>query len=270
LSGASGPPRGALRAIVLAITLVTIVVFATLGFSLYEVVVSPGTNNTPSLGGNVRESIAWDNGSVFLSTTGLLSNGGFYPLQYSISLNASDDGQGLGNGSSPTISVAPFQTEHLNSTLAVGLFSNGGGAADALFYNGSSVDISLAYKSDFEPLLTLVVVDNSSTPLPAVLADTRVVSANRTAASGGLAVELSFSDGQASPVGFSMNASLDGLLNSTTVTGLALPGQTSSVDLVFGAPLGGQAISQGRHALTLHTSAFGHDFVTTLLVEVPS
>ncbi|MDG6925932.1 MAG: hypothetical protein JRN09_05215 [Nitrososphaerota archaeon] len=251
--------KGALRGVALAITLVSVLTFATVGYSVYQ---SYGVVTSPSFGSEVHRSVAWQDGVLMVSWTGTFPNEGLYPVQVSSYLNASSSSGYLGSADSGTATIAPSSTGGFNLSLSLDPFTAGGGAADRLFYNGSDVTLTVGLKTSLVPLAGLKVSGNSSTYIPAFMGNLTVVSA--LDGPSGLVLQLSFNNDEGAPVGYSMYASLARGGNSSVARGTVEPGGRGTTQLTFA----GLVLPQGRYLATLHTLSFGGELTLPLVLEV--
>jgi hypothetical protein len=226
------------------------------------------TSKTFSQG--VLEHAAWEDDLLVVSSAAILSNNGFYPIQVSTFLNATIPQVGsLGNVSSNVISVLPGQVKNLNFSLTLDPLASAAGlsaaAVDRIFYNGSDVVLALGLKAALVPFAGLRIIRNETVHVAPFVGGLDVTATNRTA--GQIVLAVSFQNQETSSFPYQMYISLGGSLQSSVVSGVAVSGQRTNVQLVVGGSAG---VTSGPHPATIHTVVLGRDFAIPLTVEVPS
>jgi hypothetical protein len=248
LSKSGSTIRGALRCAALAITLVSVMIFATVGYSAYQ---AYGVVSSPSFSSELHTSSAWQEGTLVVSSAGSFPNDGLYPVQVSSYLDASSSAGSLGSASSGTATIAPSSVGDFNLTLSLDPFTTGGAAADRLFYNGSEVVLIVGLNASLVPLAGLNVSGNSSMYIPPFMGNLTVVSA--LDGFSGFALQLSFTNHEDAPLSYSMYANLASGGNSSAVQGTLGPRTTGAARLLFA----GVDLPPGRYQATLRTLSFG-------------
>ncbi|MDA4122912.1 MAG: hypothetical protein OK456_07025 [Thaumarchaeota archaeon] len=257
----SSLPDGPLRIVLTAITLVTIIAFATVGYSVYQVIVtSSGETGSPVNPANLGQNATLVNDTVTINLAGSFANNGLYPLDYLVYANASTPAGSLANVTAPSQSIGPGQVARLNLSLDMDLFTTGGPAANDLFYNGSSLQLNEGAKTSIGGLVALRVSNGTSVLVPAFLGSLQVKGENSS--SGSVSFLMTFDVGPDASFGFTMYGQLSDGMNSTVFTGVASPGANLEAEFSFS----GQNLGGAPYAIKLHTVAFGHDFVTVLEV----
>jgi hypothetical protein len=257
LSQSSSTATGALKGAAIAITLLSILVFATVGYSGYEFYTSVAASPTASLG---HASASWDNGTLTVSGAQTFKNEGLYPLQLSASLNGSSGEGYLGSSTSPMNTISPSSSGIFNLSMSLDPYASGNRAASTLLYNGSYTTFRLGIHASLVPFATIGAEENSSVYISPFVANLTVASTAESVQ--GLNVLMTFQNLETSPVTYSMFLASTSTGSSGMVNGTAQPGQPESVAFL----IGGVDLAQGTYKFVLNTECFGADL--TIPVEV--
>jgi hypothetical protein len=251
--------RGALRGVAIAITIVSVITFATIGYSGYQVFSTVTTPSSASLG---RAVLTWVNGTLAISAGGSFPNNGLYPIEVSTLLNATSTVGDLGNASSPMVTIPPSTSRTFNLSVSLNPYALGGKAADEIFYNGSEATLSFGLKASLVPFADLKTTQNTSLYIEPFVGNVTVASASD--GPSGFALGLTFTDHETVPVVYAMQVSMSGAGNSSVVQGILQPGEQGSAQLVFS----GVVLPPGSYVGTLHTTVFGSDLALPLRMTV--
>ena len=193
MSGSS-LPSGPLRIVLTAVTLVTIIALATVGYSVYQVIVTSSSQaGSPVNPANLGQNATLADGTLNISLAGSFANNGLYPLVYVVYANALTPVGSLANVTAPSQTIGPGQVAKLNLSLDMDLFSVGGPTASDLFYNGSSLQLNEGARTSIGGLVALRVSNGSSVVVPAFLGGFQVKGENSS--SGSLSFLLVFQVG---------------------------------------------------------------------------
>jgi len=257
LTQSASTVRGALRGVAIAITLVSIITFATVGYSGYQVF---ETVTSASFGSLAHEGEEWSNGTLTFSAVATFPNNGLYPIQVSTSFYASTPSGSLGGTSSPTMTIVPSTSGTLNLTLSLDPYAVGGATAGELFYQGSNTTLALGISASMVPFAALKLAENSSLYIAPFVGNLSVSSAANTPS--GFVVHVDFVNHETAPLTYAMYTSLAPGGNSTVVQGTLLPEAEGSAQFVFS----GVTLAPGSYQVTLHTRSFGADLTIPLEV----
>ncbi len=271
MSRATSTLRGSLRTVAIAITLITIVTFSTIGYSLYkeyESITSSNALQGIKSGGVIRGS------SIVFSLTGNIPNSGLYPIDLSFSFDAESAGQVLAKNTTSTVRLLPGESRAVNFSSAINLLSLTNVTNPQRFIlNQSEVSLFTTINGAMEPFASISIGGPQNITLPPLMGDFRVGTTTVTG-QGTLSLvtfPISFTNGASFSYPFSMNGQLSAggsvLGSSSTLNGTAISGQRTSFSLDISVPTA--QLKAGAYQLTLQAVILNNRIPIRLTVEVP-
>jgi hypothetical protein len=249
-----------LRAVSLAITLVSIVTFSTVIYSAYqdaEGLVGSGTGAGISVG----NTLSGGNMTIVVNATVL--NRGLYPISFGVLFSARADGELLSQSSSSPVSVQPGGVSRATFSTTISFLSvKDTNLLRKILLNGSSVVLSANVTAGLVPFARMGISSNQSIEFAPPMGKLSVGPGAITRSGGGTAVTL--------PVSFvnEQNFRFDAAIycqlysggtvvaSSGTYAISVQPGGSSTVTISLSSP--GQ-LSPGRFVAVLHVILPGVD-----------
>ena len=263
--------RGSFRGVAIAITLVSVITFSTIGYSAYRVyqsLTAPG-----GLKGITTTMIVQGTKVVF-SLNGSIPNNGLYPIDLSFTISAESGGQLLSKSTSTAVKLLPGQNRAVNVTSQIDLFSLTNVTNPQRFLlNQSTISLFTTLNAKLEPFASLSLGIPSNITLPPAMGNFRVGPATVTnqGSQSQVAFPISFVNKANYPYPFSMSADLlagqSVLGRSQLFSGTSNPGQPTSFILSFTVPTA--QLSAGTYHLNLQAVILSNKIPIRLTVKVP-
>lgn len=259
-----------LRAVALAITLVSIVTIATIGYSAYvEYSAIVGKQADVSLGATQKGS------ETLLSLNGTVPNKGLYPVDLGIGFDATADGGVLSSAMLQPISVGVGSNQTVSESVSLDFLGTSNATLLAtLLVNGSRIGLGYNLTIGLVPFATLSVaaIGGNETFGP-VFGNLSVGLATQTPSKAGssFTISLTFHDDNSLGVGGSYPAYLTLLqegsqvANTSASEAVATPGEASTITLAGSTA---SALAPGEYLGQLHLIVEGTDVTVPVEVRV--
>lgn len=249
-----------LRAVSLAITLVSLVTFSTVIYSAYQDV--EGLAGRVS-GAGVSVGSSFSGGNMTIVVNATVPNGGLYPLTFGVVLSATADGQVISQSSSSPLTVQPGGVKRATFSESVSFLGvKDAGLLRKILLNGTSVVLSANVTAGLPPFSQIGISSNRSVGFSPPMGMLKVGPGSASPSGGGSAVTLpvSFVNEQSFPFRAAMYVQVYSggvaVATSGTYALSAQPGgsQTVSITLSSSVP-----IQPGRFVAVLHVLLPGVD-----------
>lgn len=241
-----------LKAVSIAIALVTLVTLATVGYSVYEAFALITTPN-PGFDLSPPRLVATN---LVLTVNGTVPNRGLYPIQIEWRYEARAQGVLLGQAIVSPVQLPPGKNTTFSERAELNLLgTNDVTALRNLLLNGESISVLGNGSFGLQPFVSLTVSSASSIEFPAPMGNFQIGSPSQSVVNGRqqLSLKVTFVDEASFGFPFGMYAEVysDETLtaNSTAASGQAAPGQTSLVSLVA---LASQQVNPGNYNIVIH------------------
>ncbi len=271
MSRATSTLRGSLRAVAIAITIISIITFTTMGYSIYreyETLSSSGALQGIRSSGQIRGT------SVVFSVSGSIPNKGLYPIDLSFSMDAESGGQVLARNTTTTARLLPGENRVVNLTSQINLLSLTNVTNPQRFIlNQSVISLFTTLNAGLEPFASISIGTPNNITLPPLMGNFKV-GATTVTNQGTLSLvsfPISFVNGGNFQYPFSMHGQLSSggsvLGSSSTVNGTVTPGQQASLIIAISVPTA--QLKPGTYQLTLQVTILNDMIPINLTVEVP-
>jgi hypothetical protein len=272
LKRATWTVRGSFRGVAIAIALVSVITFSTIGYSVYR-----EYQSLFPAGGikGISPSIVVQGTKVVLALNGSIPNSALYPIDLSFSIAAESGGQLLTKSTSTSVKLMPGQNRAVNLTSEIDLLSLANVTNPQRFLlNQSSISLVATVNAGLEPFasISLGFPPNNIT-LPPPMGSFKVGAATVTnqGAQSLVAFPISFVNMANYPYPFAMSAQLSSeqavLGASPIFNGTSTPGQLTSFTLNLTVPTG--QLKPGTYQLNLQAFILNNKIPIRLTVKVP-
>jgi hypothetical protein len=224
----------ALRVSGLVVTLLSLLVLASVAYSLYAEFRALGSGAPLS----VEQRTTPEGFSIRVA--GKLPNEGLYPLSLRVTLRISAEGKELASAASPPLDIGPGSEGQLELSMTLNpLSSSNASLLKKLLLNGSELDAELNFSLAMRPLASALASGIFRTPFPPPMGNLSVGVPRIMPQDGRLLLSVPISFVNYSPLSYS--ASFYGVImkqgselaKSDSVSVQALPGQRLSFALSF-------------------------------------
>jgi hypothetical protein len=266
------PLRGSFRGVAIAITLVSVITFSTIGYSVYRayqwITASGGLKGitaTPVINGT----------KVAFALNGSIPNNGLYPIDLSFSISAESGGQLLTKSTSTAVKLLPGQNRAVNFTSQIDLLSLTNVTNPQRFLlNDSTISLFTTINAGLEPFASMSMgIPGGNITLPPLMGNFKVGTATVTnqGVQSLVALPISFVNKANHPYPFSMSADLSAgqsvLGRSQSFNGTSIPGQPTSFVLSLTVPTA--QLKAGTYQLNLQAVLLSNKIPIRLTVRVP-
>ena len=263
--------RGSFRGVAIAITLVSVITFSTMGYSIYR-----EYQSLTASGGikGVKATTVVQGTKVVFALNGSIPNSGLYPIDLSFSIAAESGGQLLTKSTSTSVKLLPGQNRAVNLTSQIDLLSLANVTNPQRFLlNQSTISLITTINAGLEPFASITIGTPNNITLPPPMGNFKVGAATVTnqGAQSLVAFPISFVNMANYPYPFSMSAQLSSgqaaLGRSQTFNGTSNPGQPTSFTLSL--TVSTAQLKAGNYQLNLQALIFNNKIPIKLTVRVP-
>ncbi len=267
----SSTVRGSFRGVAIAITLVSVITFSTIGYSVYREYQSLTASGV--LKGITANTVVQGT-KVFFSLNGSIPNSGLYPIDLSFSISAESGGHLLTKSTSTAVKLLPGQNRAVNLTSQIDLLSLTNATNPQRFLlNESTISLFTTVNAGLEPFASFSLGIPNNITLPPLMGNFKVGAATVTnqGAQSLVAFPISFLNKANYPYPFSMSAQLSAgqsvLGRSQLFNGTSSPGQPTSFNLSLTVPTA--QLKAGTYQLNLQAVILNNRIPIRLTVKVP-
>jgi len=271
LKRVSSTLRGSFRGVAVAITLVSIITFSTIFYSVYRVYQSLTASG--GLKGITKTTVIQGTMVVF-SLNGSIPNNGLYPIDLSFTLSAESGGRLLTKSTSTAVKLMPGQNRAVNFTSQIDLLSLTNATNPQRFLlNESTVSLFTTLNAELEPFASMSIGIPSNITLPPPMGNFKVGTAtvSNQGAQSLVAFPISFVNKANYPYPFSMSAELSAgqsvLGRSQLFNGTSNPGQPTS--FILSLTVSTAQLKASTYQLNLQAIILNNKIPIRLTVKVP-
>jgi len=262
--------KGSLRAVAIIITVISLITFSTIGYSIYREYQSL---SAPGSLGAINASAVVKGTSVVFSVNGKIPNSGLYPIDLSFSVSAESQGEVIARSASAGVRLMPGEQKPVNLTSRIDLFSLSNVTNPQRFLlNQSTISLLTTLHAGLEPFASISIGVPSNVTLPPPMGDFKVARAAVTiqGSQSVISIPISFTNRASFSYPFAMYALLSSgqtaLGNSTTIGGTSISGQQTSLLLTVKVP--SALVRPGTYQLTIHVIVLNNNIPIRTTVEV--
>lgn len=264
--------RGSLRIVAIAITLVSVITFSTILYSVYreyQSLSAAGALRGVQAGGAIQGT------SVLFTVNGSIPNSGLYPIDLSFSIAAESGGQVIAKSTSPAVRLLPGQSRAVSLTSQLNLLSSLSNVTNPqrFLLNQSVISLVTTINAGLEPFASISIGSPSNITLPPPMGDFRVGGATVTnqGSQSLVTFPISFVNRANFQYPFSISAGLSSgqsaLGRSQLLNGTSSPGQQTSFTLSLTVPT--LQLKPGTYQLNLRVVILNNIVPINLRVVVP-
>jgi len=164
--------------VAIAITLVSVITFSTMGYSVYREYQS--LTGSGVLKG-ITATTTVQGTKVVFSLNGSIPNSGLYPIDLSFTISAESGGRLLTKSTSPAVKLMPGQNRAVNITSQIDLLSLTNATNPQRFLlNDSTISLITTVNAGLEPFASMSLGTPNNITLPPPMANFRVGTATAT------------------------------------------------------------------------------------------
>jgi len=257
--------------VAIAITLVSVITFSTMGYSVYREYQSLTASGVLK---GITATTTVQGTKVVFSLNGSIPNSGLYPIDLSFTISAESGGQLLTKSTSPAVKLMPGQNRAVNITSQIDLLSLTNATNPQRFLlNDSTISLITTVNAGLEPFASMSLGTPNNITLPPLMGNFRVGTATVTnqGAQSLVGLPISFVNMANYPYPFSMSAELSSgqsvLGSSQLFNGTSNPGQPTSFILSLTVPTA--QLKAGTYQLNLQAVILNNKIPIRLTVRVP-
>jgi len=263
--------KGSLRAVAIIITVISLITFSTIGYSVYREYQSL---SSPASVSGIKASASVVGTNVIFSVNGKIPNSGLYPIDLSFAVTAQSGGSLIAKSNSAGVRLLPGGDKVVNLTSKVDLFSLSNVTNPQRFLlNQTTITLLTTLNAGLEPFATISIGSPSNITLPPPMGDFRVGRA--TILIQGLQTVIAIPVSFVNKASFSYPYQIYALIspgqsvlgNSTAYSGASSPGQQSKFTLNL--TLQSSQVKAGTYQLTIHVIVLNNNIAFKTAVEVP-
>lgn len=263
--------KGSLRAVAIIITVISLITFSTIGYSVfreYQSISSPASVNA------IRASAGIQGTNVVFSVSGRIPNSGLYPIDLSFSVTAQSGGSVISKSDSASVRLLPGEDKTVNLTSRLDLFSlNNIPNPQRFLLNQTTITLLTTLTAGLEPFASISIGSPSNVTLPPPMGDFKVGRATVTSQGSQslISIPVSFVNMASFQYPFTMYANMSSgqavLGNSTTYNGLSSAGQQTKFFLSLTLP--SSQVRAGTYQLIIHVIVLNNNIPFKTSVVVP-
>lgn len=252
--------KRSLKAVSIAITLISIITFSTISYSAY----AEYQALTALSGKDIGISGKIEGSKVILSVTGNVPNKGLYPLDIQLSLVARQGNRTISQSDSNVIRVLPNEVKSSNWTVSLDILSSvNQSQLSRLILNGSNIELLFLIKGKLEPFAGIAFGQRSELKLQPLIKNLTISEPKieNMDSRQVLSITLSFVNNANYQLPFTIKAELrmQGVdINSSVYSNYSKPGEISNIKLYFDVEP--SKLREGPYELNFFITVFDKSF----------